>query len=321
MADNHQVSNDSSHDVPRSEDVVEHLFYHYSPLKGIIIDEVLPSGLTNPISNLNQPLKAVASLGSLNLPIETLVMVLLAVPYKDLVVFMAVNSAAFNFVMSIPEFRILNNYGRNFLHLLSKVHLGGCFSIADVFEVFTTPSCSYCASFGGYVFLPGLVRCCQICAESDYRTIPISKSLAQKKISDGGFKLTSQMIDNLPIMTTIPGRYAESSKRRINKSWRQKPIQLLSRPLAEAAMIKGILQADPKAQVPEVFHKPAGYWGYETNMQVSNVFNLPLSHGVVRWNPDISKTRDTSIAGEDIIEKLISMSLIAVYDTSPDAIL
>ena len=280
MADSNQVSDGSP---PYSEDLLEYVVYNHKPLEGVIIDEIVPSKIGNPNYNIHQPREAVASLGNFNLPLEILLMVLLAMPFETLLAFMAVNSAAFNMVMTIPEFRILNSYGRDVILMLSRVHLESCFSIADVYEVFTSPSCSYCVSFGAYVFLPGLVRCCQNCAESDYRLIPISKSLARKQIDDGGFNLTLQMLANLPVMATLPGTYAE------NYSSYYKEIQLLSRPMAEAAMIKGILQNDPEAQLPEIPHRPAWHWNREAKVQVSDILNALLSHRVVRWTLEISK--------------------------------
>ena len=320
MADDQPVADDSPHHFPYSEKLVECLTYSARPLNGVILDELMPSALPSPKFNIHQPRRADASLGNVKLPIEILLMVLLAMPYEGLVAFMAVNSAAFNVVTNIPEFRILTKYGRNVLRMLSKVHLHNCFSIADVCEVFTSPSCSCCVSFGGYVFLPGLVRCCQSCAESDYRLIPISESVAQKEIRLAGFNLTPQMLADLPVMTTIPGRYAPSSSTPLDRTRYKKQRHLLSRPLAEAAMIKRILQTDPKAQIPEIPHNPAWYWSREARNQVSNVLILPLSHRVVRWTPDIGDTKNASIVGK-VIEKLTAMSSTAVYGSSPNAIL
>ncbi|CAF9935600.1 MAG: hypothetical protein HETSPECPRED_009841 [Heterodermia speciosa] len=295
------------HDLPYSEDLLKYLAYNNRPLKGVIIDELVPCGSTELDPHVYQPRGTVASLGNLKLPIEIIRMVLLAMPYKDLVAFMAVNSAAFNVVVAMTEFCILNKYGGNVLRMLSKVHLQSCFSIADVYETFTSPSCSYCVSFGAYVFLPGLVRCCQNCAERDYRLIPISKNSAQKKIHDAGFNLTSQMVDNLPVMTTIPGYYAASSSEPAGKSRYKKQVHLLSRPLAEAAMIKRILQDDPKARLPEIQHNPAWYWSRQAKVLVSDLLNLPLSHRVPGWTPDMINMRTPSTAGKvNCFDKLIS---------------
>ncbi|KAL8788057.1 MAG: hypothetical protein Q9195_007471 [Heterodermia aff. obscurata] len=268
-------------DLPYSEDLLHYLAYNDRPLKGIIIDEPLPSALRDSNSSLHQPRESVTSLGNIKLPIEILRMVLLAMPYEGLVAFMAVNSAAFNLVTAIAEFRILNKYGGNVLRMLSKVHLHNCFSTADVYEVFTSPSCSYCPSFGAYVFLPGLVRCCQNCAERDYRLIPIIKGNAQKKVDHAGFNLTSQMVANLPVMMTIPGNYAASSSERASVSKYKKQMHLLSRPLAEAAMIKAVVRNDPNARVPEIPHNPAWYWSRRAKIQVSDLLTLPLLHRLV----------------------------------------
>lgn len=49
-------------------------------------------------------------------------------PYEGLVAFMAVNSAAFNVVMKISEFRILTKYSRNVLSYALQVFiLDNCF--------------------------------------------------------------------------------------------------------------------------------------------------------------------------------------------------
>ena len=297
----------SPHNLPYSEDLLEHVVYYHNPLKGVIVDETVLSAPPNHTSILHQPREAVPSLGNVILPLEILHMVLLSMPYPALRAFMAVNSAAFNIVMAMPEFRILSKHGRNVVRMLERVRLHNSFSTANVYEVFTSPSCTYCGSFGAYVFLPGLLRCCQNCAENDYRLLPISKSLAKKKINDGGFNLTPQMLDNLPMMTTQPGTYASSAREAENTSKRKKRVQLLSRPLAEAAIIKGILQNDPEAQLPNIPETPASSWTWQVKIQVSDPLNLPLSHRVVRWTPDISNTRNISIVGNlTCFEKLTS---------------
>ena len=278
MANNHRVFD---HNPPYSEDLLEYVVYEHKPLKGVIIDELLPSAFTNANSNVYQPRKAVASLGNVQLPMEILLMILSAIPYDALLAFMAVNSTALSIVMAIREFRILNKYGRNVLRMLSKVHLQNCFSIVDVCEVFTSPSCSYCTSFGAYVFLPGLVRCCQSCAESDWRLIPVSKNLAQHNFSNAGFNLTPQMVANLPVMKTIPGTYAATTI--ADKSKYKGQIHLLSRPLAESAVIKGILQKNSKARLPQDAHNSAWFWSTQAQVQVSDL-HLPLSHRVYARN-------------------------------------
>lgn len=105
-------------------------------------------------------------------------------PYEGPVAFMAVNSAAFNVVMNISEFRILTKYGRNVLSYALQVFILTTVSFdSGRMRSLHEPILLLLPEFWRLCFyLPGLVRCCQNRAESDYRLISLS---SEKRCPEG----------------------------------------------------------------------------------------------------------------------------------------
>ena len=139
-------------------------------------------------------------------------------------------------------------YAQDILATLSENGLGGCFSIMDLHEVLTNPYCAYCPrphpSFGAYVFLPGLVRVCEHCAIKDPRCVGLDEERAKKpkrkNYEDREYGLSEESIKQLPKMTVEIG------------SWGQ--VKLLSRPLAQEAMVKQIMSDDPNIRRSSILH-------------------------------------------------------------------
>lgn len=157
-----QVSIDD--ELPLTDEMMPHLTYSDGGLTTQIIcgRPSKPSFNSRCVSLLTppKPRKAVPSLGNIKLPNELLNMVLLALPFKGLIVFMATNSSARHAVLAMPAFYYIIRYGWQILRILLRIQPLE-FSTARIYGVLTSPSCVYCANFGGYVFLPGLLRCCQ----------------------------------------------------------------------------------------------------------------------------------------------------------------
>ena len=192
------------------------------------------------------PTKKRPSLGSITLPNELLLMVLLALPYESLMAFMIVNSTATGLVSAISQLRLVRTLAGNILYLLWKAQLHDYFSISAVYTLLTTPSCSYCNSFGAYVYLLGLVRCCDFCSRVDSRLVPITKNMAQKKHRNFGFNLTGRTLATLPVMTVRQVNHPVWS----NGMGDKKIKFLLSRVLAFEAMQKQLLRTGSANQPP-----------------------------------------------------------------------
>ena len=165
------------------------------------------------------------------LPLEILRMVLLVLPYISLRSLMITCTTAWTAISNLPEYHHLTHHAAGFLRILNTTNLLTFFPTAALYTVLTTSKCAYCPSFAGYVYLPGLVRCCVHCATHDRRFTPVPRSLARSP-RDGpraGYGLSASAVDRLPVMRTKGGMYFD--RRVITKT-----LYLLSRPLVQEAM-------------------------------------------------------------------------------------
>ena len=179
-------------------------------------------------------------------PAEMLITAIKVLPYEDIRAFMQVNKYAWNTVVAIPEYRELTQHGRGILTTLWQNGLRSCFSFIDVHQVLTNPNCAYCPMpiFGGYVFLPGLVRCCRHCASKDPRclAVQVSRAMKKDKHADGReYGLTKRTIESLPVMRPRPW-------------YTEKKVLLISRPLAQQAMKRQLLRQDPTRSAKTIPH-------------------------------------------------------------------
>ena len=244
-------SQTSKDDEPSlTDDMIPHLTYTNLSFKSDIISSPSkPSFNSLCVSLLNRPKprNEPSSLGNIKLPNELLNMVLLALSFKTLMAFMTTNSSARHTVLAMPAFHNLVQHGYKILRTLLRIRPLE-FPIGRIHDVLTNPSCVYCANFGGYVFLPGLLRCCQWCAEKDKRMIPITKNTVQNTARYSDYKLKARSIADLPVMESLPGRYAKLvGGGSVEFKMYKKKVYLFSQPLAQDAMTAQYLKENPGA--------------------------------------------------------------------------
>lgn len=115
----------------------------------------------------------------------------------------AVNSYARSFVLNFPEYRDITDHAPNLIPNLQATGLASFFSILRIWFLLTSSKCVVCSQFGGYVFLPGLQRCCQRCAERNVEFAPITEDVAMER-----YGVDSELaMASLPKLISIPGKY------------------------------------------------------------------------------------------------------------------
>lgn len=93
-------------------------------------------------------------------------------------------------------------YAPGLIAALYKTGLQSAFSINRIYAVLTQPTCTVCNRFGGYVFLPGLQRCCQRCALNDFDLTPITLPNAHLE-----YKINTKSAINIPKMLVSSDNY------------------------------------------------------------------------------------------------------------------
>ena len=154
---------------------------------GDLLNEALLLHLTRPLSmtgNKKRPamhmLKGLEvseqsfSLGALEQPVEIIQSIISELSLRDLQNYKAVNSRARSMVVWNQKYRNVITYAPEVVCALYKTDLDSAFTLNHIHDVLTHDRCVLCNRFGGYVFLPGLQRCCERCARYDPELIPIS---------------------------------------------------------------------------------------------------------------------------------------------------
>lgn len=129
-------------------------------------------------------------------------------------------------VLSLISYSRVLYYAPAILSVLKETQLAKSFTIAEIHQTLITRACATCGKFGGFVFLPSFTRCCQDCAETNPRFMPISANGAQKAF---GIK-SKKALDSLPHMKTIPNVYTNKDGAIKNC---KNSITLLSRDMAQ----------------------------------------------------------------------------------------
>ena len=114
------------------------------------------------------------SLGALEQPVEIIQSIISELSLRDLQNFKAVNSRARSMVVWNQKYRNVITCAPEVVSALYKTELDSAFPLTYIHNVLTHDRCVVCNRFGGYVFLPGLQRCCERCARYDPELIPIS---------------------------------------------------------------------------------------------------------------------------------------------------
>ncbi|MCJ1453733.1 hypothetical protein MMC28_004082 [Mycoblastus sanguinarius] len=178
-----------------------------------IEDRIVDASMYTPARRARKPHETLCltprkepSLGDLEVPQEVLRMILVQLDTWSLWEFKAVNSRARSCVFSLPEYKDVLDHAPTFVATLYLTRTSQYFSIARIHGVLVTPACIICGRFGGFVFIPGLKRCCQRCAENDIEFMPLSPNAAKKEYGVG-----NKDLNLLPTLAAVPGFYAAAT--------------------------------------------------------------------------------------------------------------
>lgn len=149
------------------------------------------------------------SLGYLErLPMELLFGIFSYLTIPELQSFKATNSRGHLMAWSDTRHSSIVTYAPNLIAALYATGLQSAFTLGRIHTAFARSTCTICNSFGGYIFLPGLQRCCQRCAscETELQPIPYEIALREYQISEKAagampkmFISTKNHSDQLPV--------------------------------------------------------------------------------------------------------------------------
>ncbi|KAL4940565.1 hypothetical protein BDV06DRAFT_223939 [Aspergillus oleicola] len=172
---------------------------------------------------------ATATLGNLSsLPLEILWEIFRYLDIVSLLNVRHVNKRAAHVVCGIPHYRVVVEHALDTLCVVLRTKIAPYFTFCDLQRILYMKNCLLCDSFGGFVFLPSLTRCCFSCAESalEFRIIT---SPDLKRFFKQTFKQVSKLV---PVLKSLPGMYSRG------EALRKRSIQLLSLQQAADALKK-----------------------------------------------------------------------------------
>ncbi|KAE8355912.1 hypothetical protein BDV28DRAFT_128094 [Aspergillus coremiiformis] len=146
------------------------------------------------------------------LPLEIIFEICLLLDLESLFRFRQVNRRAQQIISAVHGYRETITYALEVLCIVLRTKTAPYFTIYDLFKVLCTRDCLLCGSFGGFVFLPSLMRCCFSCIKEDCLPAIMSVADAKRLIKWSATRLPK----SIPVFKTLPGIYSmdETSQKR-----------------------------------------------------------------------------------------------------------
>ncbi|KAI1359726.1 F-box domain-containing protein [Xylaria arbuscula] len=149
-----------------------------------------------------------SSLGILDrLPAELLYEVLKNLDLQSTILFSRVSIRGRNIVYSFPAYRDVIKHAPHALAAFSQTKLLHLHSASELHNALRNERCATCPEYGVYLFLPTCERCCWQCLRSNPTRRVVSPTAAAKI-----FALSPKMVQQLPVMFSIPGTYGVACK-------------------------------------------------------------------------------------------------------------
>ncbi|KAI0426163.1 F-box domain-containing protein [Xylaria sp. FL1042] len=149
-----------------------------------------------------------SSLGILDrLPVELLHEVLRSLDFQSTIRFSRVSIQGRNILCSLPAYRDVIKHAPHALAALSQTKLLHLHSASELHNALRNERCATCPEYGVYLFLPTCERCCWQCLRSNPTRRVVSPTAAAKT-----FALSPKMVQQLPVMFSIPGTYGVACK-------------------------------------------------------------------------------------------------------------
>ncbi|QGI90768.1 hypothetical protein CEK26_003837 [Fusarium fujikuroi] len=152
------------------------------------------------------PASPTAKLGTLGvLPNELLGNILGYLDIHSYFRFRLVNRRARVLASELQEYKAVVRHGIEGFRGMLRARLATHFTFEDMYRALTTESCSFCAKFGGFLYLPTACRCCFACIENAPELRVISMSALAKLTKLSAKRLSSDIGYTL---RTVPGIYS-----------------------------------------------------------------------------------------------------------------
>jgi hypothetical protein len=157
-----------------------------------------------------------AGLGMLDcLPLELLWIIFQSLDVESCFNFRQVNRGARHLISNLPKYQAVARHALQCLRAVLQTGIGRYLAIADLYHPLCLGTCSICKkSFGGFLFLPTVTRCCFPCITSSPRLRVVSLWALRTK-SGISVRRLRQL---LPVVRTLPGAYTILRRRRVKRT-------------------------------------------------------------------------------------------------------
>ncbi|KAE8155746.1 hypothetical protein BDV40DRAFT_283009 [Aspergillus tamarii] len=142
------------------------------------------------------------------LPLEIILEICLLLDIRSLFRFRQVNRRAQRIVSTVRGYRETIAYALEALCVILRMKIAPHFTLHDLFSVLCTRDCLVCGSFGGFVFLPTLMRCCFSCIRGNHLPPVMSVANAKRLVNLS----STHLLKSIPVIKTIPGIYSLDEK-------------------------------------------------------------------------------------------------------------
>ncbi|KAI2822907.1 hypothetical protein CBS63078_6805 [Aspergillus niger] len=198
-------------DIPENE-IIELTSYHRRDFDLAVI-RINPHDHEHARSSISQPLEPLSTstgLGQLQLlHLELIHEVCLYLDIESLFRFRKVSRCAQQYVSTSRFYRETTTHALDALCVLLRTKVANRFTLAELFAALCTRDCTLCSSsFGGFLFLPTLLRCCFSCLPKGRLPQLVPYTDAKWYISSKSKTKSSGLASLLPVLRTIPGIYS-----------------------------------------------------------------------------------------------------------------
>lgn len=190
-----------------------------------------------------------SGLGRLDvLPPELISIVLQNLDLLSYFRFRQINRQARLVATAFPQYRSVARHGLEGLRGLLRADLAQTYTIGALYSALIRETCAFCGSFGGFLFLLTVTRCCFECITSspDLRVMSTATLARLTRIS---LKRLQRSLG--PQLRTVPGLYSMWEKR-----VKRPKFLVAARPATEKLVNLGLLKQDLAEAVHE--HKEQG---------------------------------------------------------------
>ncbi|KIJ33034.1 hypothetical protein M422DRAFT_35637 [Sphaerobolus stellatus SS14] len=187
------------------DEIIERCSYTYGAR---IFDDAFIS--IKPSENTDErkplPTRSRSSCGRFDrLPTEIIQKIFSSLPLAQMTECRTLSSHLKTIIASEPVyFRLQTKTYSGFRRIMYLTGFSAYFTATQIYEVFCTPICSRCTSFGFFLYLPECVRCCWSCIKDNQDLLPVTQSEA---MAGFGITLGELKSSTIPTIRTLPGKY------------------------------------------------------------------------------------------------------------------